>query len=264
MFVALLTYVSSFVIRAPFLSPPTKLFASLEVSVPKVKFLFLLTWISLSSTYPLLTVFFTHQRADPEAPPRPFFPSPSDLSTKVKSSIGPVPIDCYVDAYVMANEKKYAVGSPCDYCVALCSYENEGQLVPIEEGDEILDRLFPIAEKVIEEEFGEDLALVRTAQTLTLVGELDLDEEDEDEEDGDGEGSDTISEGEGAYEQDDEEEVELLLAFDFEEREYNLVRMMDPVLLVGEVREGDKVVLLSDEESEEVLPIVEETFMKDM
>ncbi|GMH56540.1 hypothetical protein TrRE_jg9028 [Triparma retinervis] len=201
------------------------------------------------------------ERADPESPPRPFYPSPSDLPNTVKSGIGPVPIDCYVDAFVVISGRKYAVGSPCDYCVALCSYENEGQLVPVEEGDEVLDRLFPIAEKVIEEEFGEDLALVRTAQTLTLVGELDLDEEEDEEEGGEGvEGA----EGDAAYEQDDEEEVELLLAFDFEEREYNLVRMMDPVLLVGEVKEGDKVVLLSDEESEHVLPIVEETFMKEM
>ena len=91
--------------------------------------------------------------------------------------------------------KRYAVGSPCDYCVALCSFENGDQLVPVEEEDEIMDRLFPIAEKVVEEEFGEDLSLVRTAQTLTLVGELDLDEDEEEDEEKEG------------FEQDDEEEV---------------------------------------------------------
>ena len=60
-------------------------------------------------------------------------------------------------------------------------------------------------------------------------------------------------------------QVELLLAFDFEEREYNLVRMMDPVLLVGKVS-GDegRIELLSDRDADVILPVVEDTFMREM
>jgi len=79
-------------------------------------------------------------------------------------------IDCYIDSYANVDGVEYTIGSPCDYCVALCYFDGDDQLVPIELDDELMDDIFPIAEEIIEDEFGEELVLLRTPQTLTLVG----------------------------------------------------------------------------------------------
>lgn len=80
-------------------------------------------------------------------------------------------IDCYVDSYATVDGVEYTIGTPCDYAVALCYFEGEDeQLVPIELDDPLMDDIFPIAESIIEDEFGEELVLLRTPQTLTLVG----------------------------------------------------------------------------------------------
>ena len=80
-------------------------------------------------------------------------------------------IDCYVDSYATVDGVEYTIGSPCDYAVALCYFEGEDeQLVPIELDDPLMDDIFPLAEGIIEDEFGEELVLLRTPQTLTLVG----------------------------------------------------------------------------------------------
>ena len=80
-------------------------------------------------------------------------------------------IDCYVDSYATVDGVQYTIGSPCDYAVALCYFEGDDeQLVPIELDDPLMDDIFPIAAGIIEDEFGEELVLLRTPQTLTLVG----------------------------------------------------------------------------------------------
>ena len=61
----------------------------------------------------------------------------------------------------------------------------------------------------------------------------------------------------------DEDEVEaadLLLSFEYEGQEYNLVRPTDLMLLVGKVDDDDKEqrVLITDEESEEIMPTLME------
>lgn len=90
-------------------------------------------------------------------------------------------IDCYVDSYATLDGEEFTIGSPCDYAVALCYFEGEEQLVPIELDDPLMDDVFPIAEGIIEDEFGEELVLLRTPQTLTLVGELEEDEDMDDD-----------------------------------------------------------------------------------
>lgn len=135
-------------------------------------------------------------------------------------------IDCYVDSIATLNGVNYTIGVPCDYAVALCYFESEGQLVPIELDDPLMDDIFPVAEGIIEDEFGEELVLLRTPQTLTLIGELEETETDEDED----EDMDDMEDAE-----DTEEEVEILVSFEEEEREYHLVRLLDPILLVGKV-----------------------------
>lgn len=142
------------------------------------------------------------------------------------SSEGEKAIDCYIDAIATLNGVNYTIGCPCDYAVALCYFEEEGQLVPIELDDPLMDDVFPVAEGIIEDEFGEELVLLRTPQTLTLIGELDDDMDDDEEDEGMDDDEDQA---------DTEEEVEILVSFEEEGREYHLVRLLDPILLVGKV-----------------------------
>uniref|UniRef100_A0A7S2QZU2 Uncharacterized protein n=1 Tax=Eucampia antarctica TaxID=49252 RepID=A0A7S2QZU2_9STRA len=160
-------------------------------------------------------------------------------------------IECYADSIAVVNGIEYTVGTPCDYPVALCFFDNEDQLIPIELDEELMDDIFPLAESIVEEEFGEELNLQRTSQTLTLMGELDDEEEDEydddEEEDGDNE----------------EEEVEIMISFEHKGREYSLVRLLDPVLLVAknDPENSTKRILLTEEESNKVMPILEDLFL---
>jgi len=159
-------------------------------------------------------------------------------------------IECYADSIAIIDGVEFTIGNPCDTSVALCYFDEEESLIPIELDSPRMDEIFSVAASIVEEEFGEELVLERTPQTLTLVGELEA-EDDEDEEDGDDLG-------------DDEEEVELLLSFEEEGTEYVLVRILDPVLLVGKASEDEneqKVVLLSEDESDRIMPILEEMFL---
>lgn len=161
---------------------------------------------------------------------------------------GETGIDCYIDSYATVDGVEYAIGSPCDYAVALCYFEGDEQLVPIELEDPLMDDIFPIAEGIIEEEFGEELVLYKTPQTLTLVGELEESGLEEDE-DVAGDANDT------------EEEVEILVSFEEDGQEYHLVRLLDPVLLVGKARNENTRILLTPEESDRVMPKLEEMFL---
>ena len=96
-------------------------------------------------------------------------------------------VDCYADSVATLDGITYTIGTPCDYAVALGYYDSDGGLVPVDLTDPLMDDVFPVAELIIEEEFGEELSLQRTPQTLTLVGELEEEDEEEDE-DGGGEG----------------------------------------------------------------------------
>lgn len=121
-----------------------------------------------------------------------------------------------------------------------------------------MDDIFPMAESIVAEEFGEELVLQRTPQTLTLVGEL---EDDDDEE-----ALQRFEEGDESSmeDEDDEEEVEVLLTFEHRNQEFNLVRLLDPILLVGKVdpSQPDNRILLTPEESDKVMPILEELFLE--
>jgi len=83
------------------------------------------------------------------------------------------------------------------------------------------------------------------------VGELD---EGEDEDDDEAEDDD-----------DDTEEVEILLSFEHKGTEYSLVRLLDPILLVGkeDSENPSRRILLTPDEADEVMPALEEMFMKE-
>mmetsp|Transcript_16756 Transcript_16756/g.23288 ORF Transcript_16756/g.23288 Transcript_16756/m.23288 type:complete len:244 (-) Transcript_16756:65-796(-) len=161
-------------------------------------------------------------------------------------------IDCYADSKTTIDGVSYTIGCPCDYSVALCYFDEDEQLIPVELDDKIMEDVYPIAENIVEEEFGEELSLQRTPQTLTLVGELE-DEEDEDDEDED---DDDMEDG--------EEQVEVLLSFDHRGTEFNLVRLLDPVLLVAKADPEDpnKMLLLTPEESDKIMPTLESMFLE--
>jgi|Transcript_17808 hypothetical protein len=160
-------------------------------------------------------------------------------------------IECYADSIITVEDVEYTIGVPCDYCVALCYFEGEN-LLPVELNDDLMDDIFPIAENIVSEEFDEELVLQKTPQTLTLVGELEEDDRDDEDDD------DNDDEDYG-----EEEEVEVLLQFEHRGKEYNLVRMLDPVLLVGKTdkERPDLRVLLTPDESEKIMPILEQTFL---
>jgi hypothetical protein len=161
-------------------------------------------------------------------------------------------IECYADSIAIVNGVEYTIGSPCDHAVALCYFDDEDQLLPVELDEDLMDEIFPLAATIVEEEFGEELSLERTPQTLTLVGELEeIDDEEEDEDDG--------SFG------DEQEDVEILLSFEEGGTEYCLVRLLDPVLLVGKAASDNenKCVLLTPQESDNVMPLLEEMFLDD-
>lgn len=99
-----------------------------------------------------------------------------------------------------------------------------------------MDDIFPICESIVQEEFGEELVLQRTPQTLTLVGELETDEDDDEYDDEDEDNltdESNLDDGNEDEDDNDEEDVELLLSFEHRGKEFNLVRLLDPTLLVG-------------------------------
>ena len=91
------------------------------------------------------------------------------------------------------------------------------------------------------------------------MGELEDDDEEGAEDfglDGDDEDDD---------DDDDDEEVEVLVAFEQDGRQYNLVRMLDPMLLVGKMDDdkgSERRLLLTPKESDVVMPVLEEMFLE--
>eukprot|EP00566_Odontella_aurita_P023539 CAMPEP_0113540996 /NCGR_PEP_ID=MMETSP0015_2-20120614/8787_1 /TAXON_ID=2838 /ORGANISM="Odontella" /LENGTH=205 /DNA_ID=CAMNT_0000440855 /DNA_START=354 /DNA_END=971 /DNA_ORIENTATION=+ /assembly_acc=CAM_ASM_000160 len=179
-------------------------------------------------------------------------PEDDDTTIAFVDSGGSSFIECYADSVVTLKGETFTIASPCDCSVALTYFDNSEQLFPVELDSELMDDVFPVAESIVEEEFGEELVLQRTPQTLTLVGEL---EEEEDEEEIDEDDEDAM---------DDEEEVEILISFEHKGREFHLVRLLDPVLLVGksDPSSPDRRLLLSPEESDKVMPLLEDLFLK--
>lgn len=163
-------------------------------------------------------------------------------------------VECYADSIITVKGIEYTIGIPCDYCVALCYLDQNKNLLPIELDDDLMDDVFPFAESIVSEEFDEELVLQRTPQTLTLVGELEDDDDDDDD----------FDEDDDDEEYNGKDEVELLITFDHRGKEYNLVRLLDPVLLVGKVdtERPDLRLLLTQDESEAIMPILENSFLR--
>ena len=165
-------------------------------------------------------------------------------------------IDVVGDYMIKLNDVEYAIGVPCDYSVAICYFDDDDQLLPIDIDGEKMDEIFPICKDIITDEFGDELTLARTPQTLTLVGELEEGEEEDNNEIYD----EFLEENDGPEE--DEEDVEMLLAFEVDGVEYNLVKLLDPVMLVAKIDIENRFLILNEEESESILPLLEEMFVE--
>jgi hypothetical protein len=123
-------------------------------------------------------------------------------------------IECYVHSHVQMvgdEDTRYIVGVPCDPCIEICEVGDNEEVYTIDESDDRMDLLFPVAAALLEED---DLFLARSAATLTLQGDLEMDED-----------SNSLVE--------DEE----LASFEYEGAEYCILRIVAPLLLVAKAGE---------------------------
>ena len=54
-------------------------------------------------------------------------------------------IECYADSIAVVNGVEYIIGSPCDHAVALCYFDEDEQLIPIELDEDLMDEIFSLA-----------------------------------------------------------------------------------------------------------------------
>ncbi|KAG5178930.1 hypothetical protein JKP88DRAFT_264501 [Tribonema minus] len=157
-------------------------------------------------------------------------------------------IDCYAENFAEIDGARYVVGFPVDDAVAI-AMEQDGDIMPVPVDDELMDTLFPVLQKDLEEA-GAELVLKRTPVTLTLSGLEAYDDEDREDLTGDDEGGDA-----------DNEDVELISELDINGEKFLLVKFLDPVLMVAKEVKGKGEVtyeLLDADEDERVTALVEE------
>ena len=144
---------------------------------------------------------------------------------------------CFLEQIVPINEIEYVLLTPVDTPVSLFRLkdDNDPELIKtIEKKEPILE----VADVVLQEY---DLRLIRSAVTLTITGELDEPEPEElEEKDFD----------------EDSELYELLVNFKVEDEEYGLYIPLDPFFVVGEIKNGDTVVL-EGEDFDRIQPLIE-------
>lgn len=146
-------------------------------------------------------------------------------------------LDCYVEQEVEIENETYLLLLPVDYPVEFIQWtgdDDEEEAVLVEE-DADIDRLFPIAKAVLEEQ---NLILKRTAAILTVEGDLP-DPEDEEDVDAD----------------DDEDmgsRVQLLANFYVEDQEYGICTPLDPFFIPARLGAEGKPQLLSPEEHQRI------------
>jgi hypothetical protein len=54
-------------------------------------------------------------------------------------------IECYADSIATVDGVEYTIGSPCDTSVAICYFDDNEELIPIELDSELMDDIFPQA-----------------------------------------------------------------------------------------------------------------------
>lgn len=149
---------------------------------------------------------------------------------------------CFLEQLIPLDGHDYALLTPVDtpVCLFRLSDDEEPELL---EGLDASEPILSTAEVVLQEH---ELSLVRSAVTLTVVGELEEPDPDDFDEDEDADGDD----------EDDAETYELLVSFMVAEEEYGLYIPLDPFFVVARM-EKDYALLVEGEEFERVQPRIE-------
>jgi len=162
-------------------------------------------------------------------------------------------LPCYIERELELDRKTYFLLLPENAPIEIFAWDEEDdvtELVSVEEEEEI-DAIFADAQAVLSEQ---NLALKRTAFTLSAVGELppldptevvtiELDEEDDSLE---------------------PEEFQILARFYNKEQEYAICTPVDPLLFFGKADENGVISLLSEQEAEQLQPMLEDLLLDEI
>lgn len=162
-------------------------------------------------------------------------------------------LPCYIERELELDRKTYFLLLPENAPIEIFAWDEEDdvtELVSVEEEEEI-DAIFADAQAVLSEQ---NLALKRTAFTLSAVGELppldptevvtiELDEEDDSLE---------------------PEEFQILARFYNKEQEYAICTPVDPLLFFGKSDENGVISLLSEQEAEQLQPMLEDLLLDEI
>ncbi|MDF0555288.1 DUF3727 domain-containing protein [Kamptonema sp. UHCC 0994] len=163
-------------------------------------------------------------------------------------------LTCSIEHSMDVEDQEYVLLLPVDSPVEIFTWQGDDAdeaAIPVEDEAEI-DLIFDTAKVVLQEH---NLKLLRTAVTLTVVGELpEFSEEDAAE--------DSESEDESDF-----EELMWLASFYHEEQEYAIYTPLDPFFILARMNEAGKPELLSAEEFEKLeplLPMLEDQFFDEL
>ncbi|WP_373538693.1 DUF3727 domain-containing protein [Chamaesiphon sp.] len=159
-------------------------------------------------------------------------------------------LPCYIERELELDGKTYFLLLPENAPIEIFAWDEDDditELVSVEEEAQI-DEIFADASAVLSEQ---NLALKRTAFTLSAVGELppldptevvtiEIDEEDESLE---------------------PEEFQILARFYNKEQEYAICTPVDPLLFFGKADASGTIALLSEQEAEQLQPMLEDLLL---
>ena len=162
-------------------------------------------------------------------------------------------LPCYIERELELDNQVYLLLLPVNAPIEIFAWDEDDditELVSVEEEEEI-DLIFGDAHAVLSEQ---NLTLKRTAFTLSAIGELppldptevvtiELDEED-----------DTL----------EPEEFQILARFYNQEQEYAICTPVDPLLFFGKADEKGLITLLSEQEAEQLQPMLEDMLLDEI
>jgi Protein of unknown function (DUF3727)/Protein of unknown function (DUF1292) len=162
-------------------------------------------------------------------------------------------LPCYIERELELDGSTYLLLLPENAPIEIFAWDEDDditELVSVEEEEEI-DRIFADAHAVLSEQ---NLALKRTAFTLSAIGELPPLDPTE---------VVTIELGEDD-DQLEPEEFQILARFYNEEQEYAICTPVDPLLFFGKADAKGIVSLLSEEEAEQLQPMLEDMLLDEI
>ena len=205
------------------------------------------------------------RRAGVPPPRAAILDSPEDLATPEFEVVLADPetareMQCHMLETVDDGAQLYASMTPVDTPVAITALR-ENMMVEVDD-PALLEALLPSAAAVCAEM---GLTLMDTPVTLTVAGELP---DPDDGDGGDGAAADGSGGDGGAYAaldlpeaddaEDDEDGAEVLLGFRHDDAQYYVVRLLDPVFVVGKQVATSRFEIPSEREVERVAPALEE------